>query len=124
VGVEADFCPSQAEELAAAQAEAEGQDVERAQRLVVGGGEDGTRLRDRETAVDLVFGRGDLNEFGDVVRYVPAGSPDAYNWREPLFLARKVKSQPTSSCRARGGQRPDPQLDERWSSSPLACSCW
>src|SRR4051812_1858645 len=40
----------EAEQLAAAEAEAEGQDVERAQRLVVGGGEDGACLRHGQPA--------------------------------------------------------------------------
>jgi hypothetical protein len=65
-GLQVDFGSPQAEKLAATEAEAEGQDVERAERFVVGGGEDGTGLWDGQAAVDLVLGRRDLDELGDV----------------------------------------------------------
>src|SRR5690606_16253144 len=65
-GLKVDVRPAEPEELPAAQAEAERQDVQRVEPVVPSGLEDGTSLRDGQAAIDLVLGHRDLDELGDV----------------------------------------------------------
>jgi hypothetical protein len=66
--VKVDVVPAQSEQLATAKTEAECQHVERIQAFALSGSEDLARLGDGEPAVDRVLRRGDLDQFGDVLR--------------------------------------------------------
>ncbi|GAA4197193.1 hypothetical protein GCM10022252_45760 [Streptosporangium oxazolinicum] len=66
--VEVDVHPAEPEQLPASQPEAERQDVEGRQPVLVSGLEDQARLRDGQAAVDLVLGHRDLDELRRVTR--------------------------------------------------------